>query len=45
VALAAGAGIVEAGLVYVPTLAVTALGVSASAGSYLLLPLVGAQGI
>jgi MFS family permease len=43
--LAGGAGIAEAGLVYVPTLAVAALGVEHSTASYLLLPLVVAMAI
>jgi MFS family permease len=45
VALAGGAGIVESGLVYVPKLAVAALGVTSSTGSYLLLPLVGTMAL
>jgi EmrB/QacA subfamily drug resistance transporter len=42
--LSAGAGLGESGLVFLPTLAVAALGVSKSAASYLLMPVVLALG-
>ena len=43
--LTAGAGLGEASLVFMPTLAVVSLGVSASAGSYLLMPVVVAMSV
>ncbi len=44
-AITAGAGLGEAGTVFLPLLAVLSLGVTSSVGSYLLLPLVGAMAI
>lgn len=44
-AITAGAGMGEASTVFLPLLAVLSLGVSASVGSYLLLPLVGAMAL
>jgi len=43
--LTAGAGLGEASLVFLPTLAVVSLGVSASVGSYLLMPVVAAMAV
>jgi len=43
--LTAGAGLGEASLVFLPSLAVAALGVSAGVGSYLLMPVVLAMGV
>ncbi len=43
--LTAGAGLGEASLVFMPTLAVVSLGVSASVGSYLLMPVVAAMAV
>lgn len=43
--LTAGAGLGEASLVFMPTLAVASLGVSASVGSYLLMPVVAAMAV
>jgi EmrB/QacA subfamily drug resistance transporter len=43
--LTAGAGLGEASLVFLPSLAVAALGVSASVGSYLLMPVVAAMAV
>lgn len=43
--LTAGAGLGEASLVFMPSLAVAALGVSAATGSYLLMPVVAAMAV
>lgn len=45
IAITAGAGLGEAGTVFLPLLAVLSLGVTASVGSFLLLPLVAAMAI
>lgn len=45
IAITAGAGLGEAGTVFLPLLAVLSLGVTASMGSFLLLPLVAAMAI